>query len=76
VTTDYIPVRKVHRPGTSLLTVQEVATELRVSKMTVYRLIHGGEMDALRVGRSIRVPEKELDKYITHAAESMWTADE
>ena len=36
----------------------EVATLMRVSKMTVYRLIHAGELQALRVGRSFRVPAK------------------
>ena len=35
-----------------LLTVNEVADLLRVSRMTVYRLIKEGQMPALRVGRS------------------------
>ena len=38
------------------LTVAEVATLMRVSKMTVYRLVHGGDLTAVRVGRSFRVP--------------------
>ena len=38
------------------LTVAEVATLMRVSKMTVYRLVHSGELTAVRVGRSFRVP--------------------
>jgi len=46
------------------LTVAEVATELRVSTMTVYRLIHSGEMQAVRVGRSYRVPEAALDRFL------------
>ena len=29
---------------------------MRVSKMTVYRLVHSGELPAVRVGRSFRVP--------------------
>ena len=37
------------------LTVAEVATLMRVSKMTVYRLVHSGELTAVRVGRSFRV---------------------
>jgi excisionase family DNA binding protein len=45
------------------LTVAEVATKLRVSKMTVYRLVHGGELHALRVGRSFRVTEQALHEY-------------
>ncbi|MEJ5913890.1 helix-turn-helix domain-containing protein [Pseudokineococcus sp. 1T1Z-3] len=39
-----------------LMTVAEVAEELRVSRMTVYRLIERGELPAVRVGRSYRVP--------------------
>lgn len=37
------------------LTVAEVAALMRVSKMTVYRLLHNGELPAVRVGRSFRV---------------------
>ena len=46
------------------LTVAEVAAVMRVSKMTVYRLVHSGEMPAVRVGRSFRVPEKAVDDYL------------
>ena len=42
------------------LTVAEVATLMRVSKMTVYRLVHSGELTAVRVGRSFRVPEQAV----------------
>ena len=42
------------------LTVAEVATVMRVSKMTVYRLVHNGELPAVRVGRSFRVPEQAV----------------
>lgn len=38
------------------LTVSEVAEVMRVSRMTVYRLIHAGELPAIRVGKSFRVP--------------------
>ena len=37
---------------------------MRVSKMTVYRLVHGGELPAVRVGRSFRVLEKDVDEYL------------
>ena len=46
------------------LTVAEVATVMRVSKMTVYRLVHSGELDAVRVGRSFRVPEDAVNDYL------------
>jgi excisionase family DNA binding protein len=46
------------------LTVAEVATAMRVSKMTVYRLVHSGELPAVRFGRSYRVPEKAVQEYL------------
>lgn len=46
------------------LTVAEVAAMMRVSKMTVYRLVHGGELPAVRVGRSFRVLEEDVDEYL------------
>lgn len=47
-----------------LLTVAEVADLLRVSSMTVYRLIRNGELPAVRVGRSYRVSEDDLQSYL------------
>ena len=47
------------------LTVQEVAELMRVSSMTVYRLIKAGELPAVRVGRSFRVSEPDVDAYLS-----------
>ena len=49
------------------LTVAEVAAVMRVSKMTVYRMVHGGDLPAVRVGRSFRVPEKAVHDYLQAA---------
>ncbi|CAB4910003.1 unannotated protein [freshwater metagenome] len=49
------------------LTVAEVAKVMRVSKMTVYRLVHSGELPAVRVGRSFRVPETAVNDYLEQA---------
>ncbi len=46
------------------LTVAEVAEVMRVSKMTVYRLVHSGELASVRVGRSFRVPERAVHTYL------------
>ena len=48
----------------TFLTVAEVADIMRVSKMTVYRLVHSGELPAVRVGRSFRVHETAVNKYL------------
>jgi excisionase family DNA binding protein len=56
-------------PGSPVqfLTVAEVAAMMRVSKMTVYRLVHSGELPAVRVGRSFRVPEEAVHGYLEKA---------
>jgi excisionase family DNA binding protein len=46
------------------LTVQEVAELMRVSSMTIYRLIKSGELPAVRVGRSFRVRDVDVDAYL------------
>ena len=50
--------------GVRFLTVAEVASVMRVSKMTVYRLVHSGELASVRVGRSFRVPERAVHAYL------------
>jgi excisionase family DNA binding protein len=46
------------------LTVREVAGTLRVSNMTVYRLINAGELPAVRVGKSFRLREDDVNRYL------------
>jgi excisionase family DNA binding protein len=50
-------------PG-ALLTVAEVARLMRVSNMTVYRLIKAGDLAAVRVGHSYRIREGEIGRYL------------
>lgn len=51
----------------TVLTAGEVALRLRVSVMTVYRLIEDGSLRALRIGRSFRIPTEALDDYLRRA---------
>lgn len=51
----------------NFLTVAEVATLMRVSKMTVYRLVNAATLPAVRVGRSVRVPEQAVHDYLQHS---------
>lgn len=51
-----------------LLTVAEVATALRVSNMTVYRLIRNGSLPSTRVGRGYRIWEDAVDTYLGRSA--------
>ena len=56
--------------GDRLLTVSEVADLMRVSNMTVYRLIKSGQLAALRVGKNYRIRESEVDRYLSER--SVW----
>jgi excisionase family DNA binding protein len=51
-----------------LLTVGEVAQLMRVSNMTVYRLIKSGQMAAIRVGKNYRIRRRDIDRYLTERA--------
>ncbi|CAM3408477.1 helix-turn-helix domain-containing protein [Occultella aeris] len=47
------------------LTVAEVAELARVSRMTVYRMVHAGELPAIRVGKSYRVPQAAVQEMLS-----------
>ena len=51
-------------PKAKFLTVAEVASMMRVSTMTVYRLIKAGELGSVRVGKSYRLAEDDVDRYL------------
>ncbi len=51
--------------GEPLLTVGEVATLMRVSNMTVYRLIKSGQLAAIRVGKNYRMRRSDVERYLT-----------
>lgn len=51
--------------GEPLLTVGEVAALMRVSNMTVYRLIKAGQLSAIRVGKNYRIRRSDVDRYLT-----------
>jgi excisionase family DNA binding protein len=51
--------------GDRLLTVGEVAATMRVSSMTVYRLIKAGQLPAIRVGKNYRIRESDVNRYLS-----------
>jgi excisionase family DNA binding protein len=51
--------------GDRLLTVGEVAATMRVSNMTVYRLIKAGQLAAIRVGKNYRIRESDVNRYLS-----------
>ncbi len=54
--------------GDRLLTVGEVAATMRVSNMTVYRLIKSGQLSAIRVGKNYRLRNADIDRYLSERA--------
>ena len=62
----------VSKDNGTFLTVAEVAELMRVSKMTVYRLVHSGDLPAVRVGRSFRVHQQAVEEYL---GSSVYPAD-
>ncbi len=54
--------------GEPLLTVGEVAAMMRVSNMTVYRLIKSGQLCAIRVGKNYRLRRRDIEEYLTERA--------
>jgi excisionase family DNA binding protein len=54
-------------PDPGYHTVAEVAALMRVSKMTVCRLIHTGQLEAIRVGHLYRIPAAALTAYLAAA---------
>ena len=65
-----------------LLTVREVADAMRVSTMTVYRLIRCDALRAIRVGKHFRIRTRDLERYLevqsisvtTHEGGDAWPA--
>ena len=58
------PPRRSPYVGDRLLTVGEVASLMRVSTMTVYRLIKSGELPAAKISSSFRLRESDVDAYL------------
>jgi len=50
--------------GPRFLTALEVAERMRVSKMTVYRLVRAGKIPAVRIGRAFRIRDEDVEKYL------------
>ena len=66
----------VYKSG-KFISISDIAQHLEVSRMTVYRLIHAGEIPSIRVGRSLRVEMEQYRKWLskqTKAAETIYKA--
>lgn len=57
-------IPEIPRPGALFLTVKEVGAQLRVSDRTIRRLIARGQLEAVRLGRSVRISPSSLEKML------------
>jgi excisionase family DNA binding protein len=55
---------KPTKPQTRLMTVQQAADELAVSRWSVYRLIWDGRVQSIQLGRCRRIVRQSLDDYL------------
>ena len=62
-----VPAPKPAPARPVFLTVVEVAKYMRVSKMSVYRLIHEGELEAIKIGRSLRIRADSFHEFMRNA---------
>jgi excisionase family DNA binding protein len=56
--------RVVFKEYPDVLDVKQVSTLLGVSTKTVYKLINGGSLPSLKIGREFRVPKVMLMRYM------------
>ena len=56
--------RNVFREYPDVLDVKQVSVLLGVSTKTVYRLLNGGTIVSLKVGREFRIPKVNVMRYV------------
>ncbi len=58
-----------------MLTPEDTAAILQLSKNTVYDLIQKGEILAIKIGRVYRIPQKSLSFALTGLSEDLYLAE-
>jgi excisionase family DNA binding protein len=58
------PLRDVMAADRLLLTAEEAANVLRIGRTTVYALMKSGELRPVHIGRSCRISQAELDRFV------------
>ena len=52
-----------------MLTVDEAAHYLRISRRQVYKIVRGGDLRAVRVGERLRLRPEDVDAYLERRLE-------
>ena len=53
------------------VTYHEAAKSLGVCERVVWQLVKDGELRAVRIGRSVRIPVKELNQFVADRSQSV-----
>lgn len=48
--------------------VEELAKKLRVNKMTIYRKIKAGKLQAYKIGKEYRIEKKDFQLFLNNAS--------
>ena len=62
-------------PYPDMLTVDEVATVLRIHRRSIQRWAREGRFDTLRVGRSYRIPRTEILRWMLESVQTISSDD-
>lgn len=57
-------------------TVEEVQKKMKVTRQTVYNWIKSGALESFKVGRSVRITQTALDKFIAASTDNRHNAVE
>lgn len=50
---------------TQLLKINDVSDQLKMSKSSIRREIDRGNLQAIKIGKSVRISSEELDRYLS-----------
>ena len=68
---DATTTRLVVRP--LLVSVEEAAGLLGIGRTTLYELIRQGDVRPIRIGRCVRIPQRELEAYVDRLIAETWS---
>lgn len=62
------PVDGLDGSAVRLLRIEDIAERLAVSRSMAWKLVAGGQLPSIRIGRAVRVRPRDLEAYLADAA--------
>ena len=56
-----------------LVSVEDAAALLGIGRTTLYELIRQGDVLPIRIGRCVRIPQRELEAYVDRLIGEPWS---